>query len=356
MNEASRWKSLALLTFIFFVLSATRLNAEQKKPVSAPTKKTGDLIWPLPPDKPRIKYLTSVSSSLDVEPPKKKGWLQKVINEETHQTVLGLMRPSGIAVDSKDRIYIADTNKGAVFVFDLAAKSMALLGNDGRGRLGQPFGIVIDNKDNVYVSDTGLKAVNIYDPQWSLTASLKQVGNETLVNPTGLALDEPRNRLLIVDSRGHKVFVADLAHLGQGTAFGKRGEEDNEFNFPSYVAADKDGKIYVTDTLNFSVKIYDKDFKFLKRIGEHGNGLGMFDRPKGVTLDSEGNLYVVDMSFSNFQIFNPKGKLLMFLGGFGNEPGFFRMPSGIFIDKKNRIYVSDQANKRVQIFQFLGGS
>jgi sugar lactone lactonase YvrE len=196
--------------------------------------------------------------------------------------------------------------------------------------------------------------VNVYNTEGDLTATLSKIGKQTIVNPTGLALDQPRNRLLIVDSQGHRVLVADLTHLGQGTSFGKNGSDDNEFFYPSYVAVDKQGRIYVTDTMNFCVKIFDKNFKFLRKIGEHGTDVGMFDRAKGIALDSEGNLYVTDMSFSNFQIFNQKGQLLLFVGGFGTQPGAFRMPSGIYIDKNDRIYVSDQINKRIQIFQFLG--
>ena len=309
MNGNATWRSLLLIAVVCILVPAKNLSGEKKKTAPPPPKKVGEMVWPLPPEKPRIKYLTSVSSNLDVEPPKKKGWLQKMIDEEEHINVVGMQRPSGIAVDSKDQVYIADTNKGAVFVFDLASKTMAFLGNEGRGKLGKPFGIVIDSKDNVYVSDTNLKAVNVYDSQGTLTASLRKIGKESIVNPTGLALDEARNRLLIVDSQGHKVLVADLAHLGQGTSFGKKGDEDNELYFPSYAAVDKDGRIYITDTMNFCVKVFDKNFKFLKTLGEHGNAMGMFDRPKGIALDSEGNLYVVDMSFSNFQIFNPKGQL-----------------------------------------------
>ncbi len=334
--------------------AACQGKKERKRAISE-AKKVPELVWPLPPEKPRIRWLGSLSNNLDVEPPKKRGWLQKLINEQESVNVLGMERPAGIAVDSRERIYVADTLKGAVFVFDLEKKTLALLGADGQGRLANPFGIAIDSKDNVYVSDTRLKQVNVYDRAWNLTAAIRTVGNETIVNPAGLAVDEARNRLLIVDSRAHKVRVAALDRPSEGTSFGKRGEGHEEFNFPAYVTVDREGRIYVTDTLNFCVKVFDRDFKFLRKIGEHGTGMGMFDRPKGVALDSEGHLYVADASFSNIQIFNSDGQLLLFVGNFGEQPGAFRLPSAVFIDKRDRIYVSDQINKRIQMFQFLRG-
>jgi DNA-binding beta-propeller fold protein YncE len=340
---------LLLAAMIPVLVAGQKKKANQKVPDKVP-----NLVWPLPPEKPRIRYLGGLSANTDVEPPKKKGWMQKLINEEEAQHVLGLGRPTGIAVDSQERIYVADTAKGAVFIFDLRRKTLDLLGADGRGRLANPYGIAIDKNDNVYVSDTRLKVVQVYDRNGNLVAALSKIGNQEIVNPAGLAIDEKLNRLLIVDSRGHRVFAANLDHLDQGVSFGKRGEEDDEFSYPGSVAVDNEGRIYVTDTLNFCVKVFDKNFKFIKKIGEHGTGFGMFDRPKGIALDSQGHVYVVDASFSIFQIFNDDGHLLLFVGGFGTEPGSFRLPSGIFIDKKDRIYVSDQINKRVQIFQFLG--
>jgi len=328
------------------------LNADKKTP--PPVKKPVNLVWPLPPQKPRVKFIDALANNTDVEPPKQKGWLQKLINEDASSNVIGMKQPAGIAVDSKDRIYVADTIAGTVFVFDRQNKSLSLLGAESAGKLVSPFGVAIDSKDNVYVSDVRLRQVNIYDSEWNLKGLIHTIGGQDLLNPVGLALDEERRRLFIVDSHAHQIVVANLDNPDQGTFFGKRGEGDGEFNFPMHAAVDKAGQIYVTSTLSFSVKIFDKDFKFVRTLGRHGDSIGMFDRPKGVAFDSEGHLYVADASFANFQIFDPNGRVLLFVGGFGKDPGYFLVPSAIFIDKKDRIYVSDSANKRIQIFQYLG--
>jgi sugar lactone lactonase YvrE len=344
-----------LVVVLVSVSSLPALVSGQKKRSGRPAAKIPDLVWPMPPERPRIRYLGSLTGSMDVQPPKKKGWLTKLINEEETQRVIGLGRPAGIAIDSQGRIYVADTFRGAVFIFDLANKTLDFIGADGRGKLANPYGIAIDKNDNIYVSDTKLKRVNAYDKDGNLTASLTKIGEETIVNPAGLAIDGAGNRLLIADSRGHKIFAADLNNLNVGRSFGKRGEADTEFNFPNSITVDAQRRIYVTDMMNFCVKVFDSQFKFLRRIGEHGTGFGMFDRPKGVALDSQDHIYVVDSSFSNFQIFNDDGQLLLFVGGFGSEPGLFRLPSGIHVDGKDRIYISDQVNSRIQIFQFMGG-
>jgi DNA-binding beta-propeller fold protein YncE len=348
-----RLKAATLLIAIsaYTFMAVGPINGQKKGNKTA--AKSPDLVWPLPPEKPRIKYLGSLSNNLDIEPPKKKGWLKKLINEEDSIEIIGMKRPASVAVDSRGRIFVADPLTSSLFVFDLKTKKMEMWGLTGQRRLRSPYGIAIDKDDNVYVSDTAQKCVNVYNSDGDLTSSVLKVGNEIISNPTGLAIDQARNRLLIVDSRSHKIFISDLDQLDKGISFGNKGDGDSEFYFPSYVAVDKQGSIYVADTLNFCVKIFDKDQKFIRRLGEHGTGMGMFDRPKGVAIDSEGHIYVTDSAFSNFQIFNNEGQLLLFVGSFGVEPGYFRLPSGLFIDSQDRIYVADQINRRIQIFQYL---
>jgi DNA-binding beta-propeller fold protein YncE len=322
---------------------------DEKKGAKAPTP---EMVWPLPPEAPRIRYVGALSNAADVEPPKKRGWLQKLVDEEENHTVVGMTQPAAVAVDSKDRVYVTDPIMGVVFVFDVANKKLDLLGASGRGKLASPFGVAVDKNDRVYVSDTRLKRVNVYDSAGELVGVVTRGGDQDLVNPAGLAVDEANGRLLVVDSRAHRLLAVDLRSLDKGVWL--TGPDDERLYFPSYVAADAAGQIYVSDTLNFCVKVYDKDFKLLRRIGQHGTDLGNFDRPKGVGVDSEGNLYVVDAAFSNFQIFSDQGRLLLYVGTFGEAPGMFRLPSGMCVDKHDRIYVVDSINARVQIFQFLG--
>ena len=118
-------------------------------------------------------------------------------------------------------------------------------------------------------------------------------------------------------------------------------------------STDEDGKILVTDSLNFRVQIFSSAGKYLDEFGEAGQMPGFFSRPKGIANDSDGNIYVVDALFDNIQIFSDQGTLLMDYGGPGQYFGKFWLPSGIAIDNTDKIYVADTYNKRIQIFQYL---
>jgi len=114
--------------------------------------------------------------------------------------------------------------------------------------------------------------------------------------------------------------------------------------------------VLVTDALNYRVQAFDKQGRFLWKMGHQGDGSGDFSSPKGIAIDSEGHLYVVDALFDAVQIFEPDGTLLLSFGTHGPGFGEFSLPTGAFIDGRDRIYVADSYNQRVQVFEFLGGS
>lgn len=314
---------------------------------------TPNLVWPLPPDEPRIRFLRMYTHNFEIETLKKRSWMDRLIGKPDPNVVEIFEKPAGVAADSQGRILIASLQRSTVFILDKKKKEIVHFQGDRGIRLVNPLGLAVDREDNIFVSDPILRMVLKFSPEGQLLAA---VGNDAgLKNPTYIALDEPRRRLFVVDSRLHQVLVFDLDTLKLITRVGKRGEGDGEFNYPVGVGVNHEGFFAVTDTGSCSVQIFSPDFKFVRRFGRQGTSPGNFVRPKGVAFDSEGHIYVVDAAFNNFQIFTPKGEILMFVGSIGRDPGYFNLPNGIFIDDQDRIYVSDQLNHRVQIFQFLGG-
>jgi DNA-binding beta-propeller fold protein YncE len=328
-------------------------GADKPKNQPPPATDKAQLMWPLPPDKPRVKFLQALSNNFDVETRKKKSWVDKMVgNADPNATEL-FEKPAGIATDSRGRVIFASTQRSVVFIIDQAQKKVTRVQGDRGLILQTPLGVVVDAKDNIFVSDPLQHMVLKFDPDGHLLATIG--GKDGINNPTFMAIDEGRRRLYVVDSHLHQVLVFDLESLQLKDKIGKRGEKNGEFNFPVGIAVGPDGSLAVTDTGSCSVQVFTPDYKFVRRFGTQGNRPGEFIRPKGVAIDNEGNYWVVDAAFNNFQIFSPKGVLLRWVGQFGNVPGAFNLPMGIYIDKSQKVYVSDQLNHRVQIFQFLGG-
>jgi DNA-binding beta-propeller fold protein YncE len=340
-------------TALLLALPLTMTAADKGKAAQTQSAEPAQLIWPLPPEKPRVRFLQQLSSNFDVEPRKKKTWVDKMVGNPDPNATDVFEKPAGIATDSHGRIIFASTQRSSIFIVDQAQKKVTRLQGDRGIILQTPLGVAVDAKDNIFVSDPLQHMILKFDNNGHLIATI--ASKDGVKNPAFMAIDEGRRRLYVVDSHLHQVLVFDLDTLQLKNTVGKRGEKNGEFNFPVGIAVGPDGGFAVTDTGSCSVQIFNHDFKFVKRFGTQGNRPGEFIRPKGVAIDKEGNYWVVDAAFNNFQIFSPKGALLMWIGQFGNVPGAFNLPLGIYIDPSQKVYVSDQLNHRLQIFQFLGG-
>ena len=310
------------------------------------TDKPVDLVWPNPPEAPRIKYLRSLSR-IDEFGNSGKSWLDTLFGDELSGT---MAKPYGVSTDKEGRVYVTDSGQGAVWIFDEKNKKVSFLGTSGQGKLNQPIGIAVDQRGTVFVSDVKLNRVYGFDKGGKLAVAIGQ--KDELANPSGLALDQASGRLYVADPRAHKIRVYSSTDGKFLFEFGKRGENDGEFNFPTNLFI-RNGKLYVTDTGNFRIQIFDLEGKFLKKLGEVGDGPGQLARPRGVATDSEGHIYVVDAAFDNFQIFDEEGRLYLFVGAAGHRPGYFWLPAGIHIDDQDKIYIVDSYNRRVQVFQYM---
>ncbi len=85
-------------------------------------------------------------------------------------------------------------------------------------------------------------------------------------------------------------------------------DENVAFHYPSDIAVDKEGNIYVLDTGNTRIQKFGPDGKYLATIGRKGQGPGEFISPNGLDLDKDGNLVVTDTAQSRFHVIIGGGK------------------------------------------------
>jgi DNA-binding beta-propeller fold protein YncE len=117
---------------------------------------------------------------------------------------------------------------------------------------------------------------------------------------------------------------------------------------------DADGNVYVTDTLNDRVEIFDADGNFISTFGKNGDGPGFFERPKGIAVDGDGHIWVADEVQDRLQVFDKDGHLLTYVGyKHGELPGQFQALVGVAVDKQNRVFTTEQFPGRLQEFQYI---
>ena len=263
------------------------------------------------------------------------------------------MRPYGVAVSADGgRIYVADPGLGAVHAFVPGTGKYSLLKGSRKQRLRAPIGVAVDEGGRLFVADAESALVFVFSPgRHRLLFSFG--GEQGLQRPTGIAV--AGDRLYVTDTVAHRVLAYRLrgSRVEPLFGFGGRGGGPGQLNFPVDLAVSADGSLFVNDSLNFRVQVFDAGGKSLRSLGHAGDSSGSFQRSKGVALDSDGNLYVVDALFDTVQIFGPDGRFLLNFGRPGAGQGEFWLPSGLAIDRSDRVYVADSYNRRVQVFQYL---
>jgi DNA-binding beta-propeller fold protein YncE len=331
----------AMVTVTLCVLAAGCATTAPKRSV--------ELVWPTPPESPRVKYVESYS---------RRGHFGARGTERMKAALLGedrqsqerMLKPFAVTTDDTGTVYVTDTGLGQVWVFDNVRRQVRVLGDSGPNRLATPSGIAVDERGVVFVSDTKLARVLAFDARGDVILAIG--AKDEFYSPAGLAIDRKSGRLYVADAGRHRIRVYDRVSGKFLFEFGRRGTEPGQFNYPTHLFLRGD-RLYVADTMNFRVQAMDLDGRPLARIGAMGANLGELARPKGVAVDTEGHVYVVDAAFNNFQIFDADGQLLLFVGRVGTQNGEFWLPAGMHIDDDNRIYVVDQYNRRVQVFQYL---
>jgi DNA-binding beta-propeller fold protein YncE len=313
------------------------------------------LVWPEAPLAPRIEFVQNVGSERDLGRNSSTGENFMELLTGRKPPIWHLAEPMGLAVsDDGSRLYVTDFGQLAVYVFDFQTRKVTIWGEDKPFK--RPLGVALDAQENVYVVEQDAKGITV------LTRTgqpVRFITDPSIERPTAIAIDRKHGLIYLADtsrtaSENHYVKVFDLktGKFLRNVGGGKGGKE-GQLHFPTYLAVDAQGNLYVADTLNARVSVFSPDGKFLRKVGERGTAFGMFDKPKGVALDTFGNIYVVDSGWSNVQIFNQKGEVLLYFGGRGGYPGLLRNPTGLAIDKRNRIYVADFLNQRVAIYQLL---
>jgi sugar lactone lactonase YvrE len=219
----------------------------------------------------------------------------------------------------------------------------------GQGQFEAPSGIGVDSFGMVYVSDSQNDDVMEFD---SNGIFLHQWGNSSqFSNVSGLFVDQT-GKVYTVESTGDRAQVFDangnnlLTFNGSSTT-----PASPAFNGPTGIAADPSGNIYVADTVNGRVAIYNPAGAYQSQI-KTANSLD-FSNPSGVAVDPTGQyLYVADTGNNRILKFTVGGILQAWTPGTGAGP--FSGPKAVAVDGLGNVYIADTGNHRVQVVSSTG--
>ncbi|PKB70525.1 MAG: hypothetical protein BZY87_10385 [SAR202 cluster bacterium Io17-Chloro-G6] len=314
----------------------------------------------------------------------------------------GFTNPVDVAINSQGVIYVLN-RAGPETPIRLPSKRISMctldeefLGEFGTGGTGDgefwwPSSIAIDSQDRVYVADEGLQRVTIFGKNGEYLGKWgeKGSGDGQLEYPSSIAFDGDDN-LWMTDSGNHRVqkFTRDGEFI---SAWGQRGSGPGQFEGPWGLALSDDGDVYISDWGNDRIQRYDTAGNLIEEFG----GLPKADaihRPAGLAVDGKGNIYVADWGNERVRVLGPDGSVLASLRGesvdskwaadyFDANPeegrlrneadlvpeldpparrdreisagveSYFWGPTAVKLDGEGRVYVADCLRHRIQVYQ-----
>jgi DNA-binding beta-propeller fold protein YncE len=253
------------------------------------------------------------------------------------------------------------TGDGSLFIVDKTGR-IQKLSPDGKCldvinmpliETGKPTGLSVAPNGNLYVADTHYHRVVVFSPDGKLIDEFGKFGQEngSFIYPTDAAFS-PDGRIFVSEYGGNdriSVFT------GQGDflyCFGVPGSGSGQLARPSALCVDPARKcLYVADACNHRIAIYDLDGKLLGYIGSAGRGPGQLRYPYDLALLADGTLVVCEYGNNRLQLFGPDRKSLAVYGRAGRQSGQLAYPWGVAVDARRRAFIVDAGNNRIQVWQ-----
>ncbi len=231
------------------------------------------------------------------------------------------------------------------------------------GEFNQPHSIAVDRSGNVYVADTWNHRIQKFSPSGGFLGKWGSQGSEDgqFMTPRDVAVDYWGN-VYVLDSGNYRVqkFNSSGVFL---VNWGSEGTGDGQFGKspfgggPYGISVSYWGEVFVADTWNNRVQVFDSSGKFLRKWGSTGDAEGEFEEPRGIAADSEENVYVSEWGNQRIQKFDYWGRFRDKWGASGIGDGWFNSPSGVGTFPSGTIldvFVVDSYNHRVQKFDLWG--
>jgi serine/threonine protein kinase/sugar lactone lactonase YvrE len=219
-------------------------------------------------------------------------------------------------------------------------------------KLSEPSAICY-RSGRLVVADTGTRMLEMftYDCRWVGQCSMRdgqdsKTKGGSLTKPSGIAMDV-RGRIFVCDSSDPYIRIFDIRGVFLKEMCNIQGRESGIQG----IALDSTGLLFISDMANGCIQVFQADLGlWMRKIGKKGDGKDEFQLPAGLAIDRLNQVYCADYGSSRIVVFNKNGGFVRSFGGKGTAPGLLNVPRAVAVDGNDRIYVLDSLNHRIQIF------
>ena len=250
-----------------------------------------------------------------------------------------LMNPVAVG-GVNNYLYIVDAGLRIVFRYDLVTNQIQPIGNVGAQFVGDPGSIYVARDQTFYIVDSMGKQVFHFDEQGNVLEVIQDLAN--LSRPMDIAIDEITGELLVADGSFSHVLVFNK--FGKAVrAIGQRGTGPGRFRAITGMTVGEEG-LYILDRLELPVQVVTMNGDYKYSFGESHQTF-----PTAIAVNEDGVVYVADKSDNTIRIYQD-AELLSVFGGTGSAPGRFRMITSMWVNN-DLLYVADSMNMRVQVLR-----
>ena len=218
---------------------------------------------------------------------------------------------------------------------------------------GKPTGLTVAANGNLYVADTHYFRVVVFSPEGELIDEFGKFGEQDgcFIYPTDVAFSQDGR--IFVSEYGGNDRISVFTEQGEFLyCFGAPGGGPGEFARPSALCVDKSrNHLYVADACNHRIAVYNLDGELLRYIGSAGRGPGELRYPYDLTLLADSTLVVCEYGNNRVQLFDAEGRSLAVYGQAGRQLGQLAYPWGVAVDNRRRAFIVDSGNARIQVWQ-----
>lgn len=286
---------------------------------------------------------------------------------------LGLNAPRSIAVGRSNDLYVADSSNNRILhlssdgsvIGEWGSFADISAGDAPIGTFFEPWGVAVGPDGSVYVTDTWNNRVQKFTRDGKPIKMWGQFGQpvpddpnsqNSFWGPRGIAVDS-NGRVFVADTGNKRIVVFDKDG-NYLTEFGSGGFDPGQFDEPVGVALASDGTVYVTDTWNQRVQSFVRvetggslSYEPLLQWDVTGWFGQSLDNKPFIAVDSNDHVFVTDPEGYRVIEFTSSGEFVRTWGDFGEGLEQFGLPSGIAVDSQGYVWVTDSANKRILRFQ-----